>query len=268
MARSGDRAVNLDIVSDLDDRASGRKYGLGSSGAVAVAVVRAVAAEIGLSLSNLDVFKLAFLATTEAGAAGSGGDIACSSHGGVVFYRRPAPGAMEALVALAASDPASALSSEWPNLRIESLPGLPGMKLLVGWTGAPVKTDSQLAKAGPIDGVRTRGGERFVTAVASLSEKLWAALEEKDADAAMECLRENRRLLREYEAQRGVVIETGLLRSLADIADEHGAAGKSSGSGGGDCGIALVPEGADAAPILRRWATAGIRPLDAHIAVD
>lgn len=267
-ARWARHAVDIDIVSGLDDKASGQKFGLGSSGAVAVAVVRAVASEIDLALSDLEVFKLAFLATIASGAAGSGGDIACSSHGGVVFYRRPEPDALVELSALAATDPAGALARKWPNLQIESRADLSELSLLVGWTGTPVKTDSQLAKAGPVDEVRTADGGRFVTAVASLSEKLWRGLAEHDRAACMEALWENRRLLQDYESQRGVCIETDRLERLADIANAHGAAGKSSGSGGGDCGIAVLPSGGDAETILRQWASAGIRPLDLELAVD
>ena len=39
----------------------------------------------------------------------------------------------------------------------------------------------------------------------------------------------------------GITIETPQLRRLAEIAQEHGAVAKSSGAGGGDCGIALCP---------------------------
>ena len=138
---------------------------------------------------------------------------------------------------------------------------------MVGWTGSPVKTDSQLKKAGGAD-------RDFVRGVSSISEKLWQALADGDHTAAFACLRENRMLLQDYERERAVCIETEKLKALADIADGAGAAGKSSGSGGGDCGIALVgvSNGADveatAADITARWQAAGIRPLPLKLAAQ
>lgn len=248
--------VSLTIESDLDDAASGAKYGLGSSGAVAVAVTRALGQQLGLALDSLDVYKIASVATWLAGAAGSGGDIACSSHGGVVLYRRPNP---EALAALVETDPVAATEATWPNLRIESRANLGGLKLLVGWTGSPVKTDSQLAKAGGADA-------EFVRSVSSLSEKLWRALADEDHTAAFACLRENRALLQDYERERNLNIETEKLTALADIATSAFGAGKSSGSGGGDCGIALVAADCDVTGIVTKWQAAGIQPLPLTLA--
>lgn len=262
------RPLNILIESDLDDAASGAKYGLGSSGAVAVAVTRALGAHLGLALNALQVYKIAMVATLLAGAAGSGGDIACSAHGGVVLYRRPDPTALAELVEV---DPVAAVTAPWPNLRIDSRADLGGLQLLVGWTGSPVKTDSQLKKAG--------GANRdFVRGVSSISERLWQALADGDHAAALACLRENRTLLQDYERERAVCIETEKLKALADIADAAGAAGKSSGSGGGDCGIALVgaSNGGDAAgdaegiaaDISARWRSAGIQPLPLKLAAQ
>lgn len=262
------RPLNILIESDLDDADSGAKYGLGSSGAVAVAVTRALGAHLGLELDSLQVYKIAMVATLLAGAAGSGGDIACSAHGGVVLYRRPDPTALAELVKV---DAVAAVTAPWPNLRIDSRADLGGLQLLVGWTGSPVKTDSQLKKAGGAD-------RDFVRGVSSISEKLWQALADADHAAAFACLRENRTLLQDYERERAVCIETEKLKALADIADAAGAAGKSSGSGGGDCGIALV--GASngvgaagdaeeiAADIAARWRSAGIQPLPLKLAAQ
>lgn len=267
-AATPESPINIVIESDLDDSASGAKYGLGSSGAVAVAVTRALGAHLGLELDSLRVYKIAMVATLLAGAAGSGGDIACSAHGGAVLYRRPNPTALAELVA---ADPVAAVAAPWPNLRIDARADLGGLQLLVGWTGSPVKTDSQLKKAGGAD-------RDFVRGVSSISEKLWQALADGDRTAAFACLRENRALLQAYERERAVCIETEKLKALADIADAAGAAGKSSGSGGGDCGIALVGDsnGADAesstretaADITARWRSAGIQPLPLKLAAQ
>lgn len=52
---------DLKVTSELDS-SNGRKYGLGSSGAVAVATVRALNQFYALNLSQLEIFKIAALA--------------------------------------------------------------------------------------------------------------------------------------------------------------------------------------------------------------
>ena len=51
------------------------------------------------------------------------------------------------------------------------------------------------------------------------------------------------------------------MRQLVEIAQEHGAAAKSSGAGGVDCGIALCPPGSDERAMCAAWAAVGIQPL-------
>ena len=69
---------DLEVSSELGDD-SGRKLGLGSSSAVTVATVRAVAGFYGLPLDDLAVYKLALLASYAVQPIGSGGDIAASA---------------------------------------------------------------------------------------------------------------------------------------------------------------------------------------------
>lgn len=261
------RPLVLDIVSNLDDEATGKKYGLGSSGAVSVAVIDAIARAHRVELSRIDAFKTAYVATLRAGARGSGGDIACSSHGGVVLYRRPD---MKALLPLIDENPLAAISADWPGLELESRADLAGLSLCVGWTGQPVKTDDQLAAADAASRRATPDEEavvkRFPAACAQEANLLWRALEAGKTEAAMAAVRRTRELLRQFAEAKHLNIETELLGTLADIAEAHGAVGKSSGSGGGDCGIALAPASVDTDKLEEDWATAGIEPLDVSIA--
>ena len=90
VAEGGGRlgSFDLDISSELDE-ADGRKLGLGSSSAVTVATVRAVAGFYGLSLDDSRVYKLAMLASDAVQPIGSGGDIAASAVTGWVDYASP-----------------------------------------------------------------------------------------------------------------------------------------------------------------------------------
>uniref|UniRef100_UPI000D1B8FB9 phosphomevalonate kinase n=1 Tax=Streptomyces sp. rh34 TaxID=2034272 RepID=UPI000D1B8FB9 len=85
-------ALHITIGSRLHDR--GRKYGLGSSGAVTVATVEATAAYRGMELPPEARFRLALLATARIDPGPSGGDLAASTWGGWIAYRAPDRGAV------------------------------------------------------------------------------------------------------------------------------------------------------------------------------
>ena len=77
----------------------------------------------------------------------------------------------------------------------------------------------------------------------------------------LDAVTDARRVLMRFAAARGVLIETPALTALCDAAERHGGAGKTSGAGGGDCGIAFAPAGA-ARQILKEWEEQRIIPLD------
>ena len=266
------RYFDLDVSSELDD-GSGRKLGLGSSSAVTVATVRAVARFYGLVLDDMAVYKLALLATDAVQPIGSGGDIAASSFTGWVAYTSPdrawlhqvsgapgtgnSPGGSAGLSELVRMD--------WPLLSIRRLPA-PGLRLSVGWTGSPASTprlvaDVQAHARGAQDAAYTA----FLRESEACLSALTLALREDDAQETGLRIQEGRRLLSGLSRTSGITIETSQLRRLVEIAQEHGAVAKSSGAGGGDCGIALCPPGTDVAAMHAAWESAGIQPLDLRV---
>ena len=266
------RYFDLDVSSELDD-GCGRKLGLGSSSAVTVATVRAVARFYGLVLDDMAVYKLALLATDAVQPIGSGGDIAASSFTGWVAYTSPdrawlhqvsgapgtgnSPGGSAGLSELVRMD--------WPLLSIRRLPA-PGLRLSVGWTGSPASTprlvaDVQAHARGAQDAAYTA----FLRESEACLSALTLALREDDGGEIGLRIQEGRRLLSGLSRTSGITIETPQLRRLVEIAQEHGAVAKSSGAGGGDCGIALCPPGTDMAAMHAAWESAGIQPLDLRV---
>ena len=266
------RYFDLDVSSELDD-GSGRKLGLGSSSAVTVATVRAVARFYGLVLDDMAVYKLALLATDAVQPIGSGGDIAASSFTGWVAYTSPdrawlhqvsgapgtgnSPGGSAGLSELVRMD--------WPLLSIRRLPA-PGLRLSVGWTGSPASTPRLVADVQ----AHTRGAQdaaytAFLRESEACLSALTLALREDDGGEIGLRIQEGRRLLSGLSRTSGITIETPQLRRLVEIAQEHGAVAKSSGAGGGDCGIALCPPGTDMAAMHAAWESAGIQPLDLRV---
>lgn len=253
--------VHLDVISELDD-ASGRKLGLGSSAAVTVATVRAVAAFHDLELSDLDVFKTALLASDAVEPVGSGGDLAASSFTGWVCYSSPDRQWLRRRRREAGV--AELLAADWPGLAVRRMRQADGIDLLVGWTGEPASTSRLVSdvKAHTQGPAPVGGYTQFLSDSDTCLAGLVRALEAADLEEVCRRVGEHRRLLAGLARLSGVVIETPELGRLVEIACAHGAAAKSSGAGGGDCGIALHGPATSTAALRADWAAAGIVPLD------
>ena len=258
------RSFDLDISSELDE-ADGRKLGLGSSSAVTVATVRAVAGFYGPSLDDSRVYKLAMLASDAVQPIGSGGDIAASAVTGWVDYASPDRVWLRRARqrAQARGGTGDLLEADWPGLCLRRLP-VPSVRLQAGWTGAPASTPALVAdiQAG------SHGADDYAVFLRDSQDclaRLITAIEDDDAARIMRQIARNRALLAGLSRIGDRTIETAELARLVEIALEHGAAAKSSGAGGGDCGIALCPPATDLVALRAAWETAGIRPLDLSV---
>ena len=257
------RYFDLEIESERDD-ASGRKYGLGSSGAVTVAVVAALERFYDLGLTLEERFRLALMATIMVAPRASGGDIAASTYGGWIRYVSPDRDALAA--AVAERGVAAALEADvWSACSVTSLPTPTAIMPLIGWTGTPAATESLVEQTRTP--VRADAAMRtaFLADSRDCVARLVHAITADSAPEAMEAIRTARGLLQRLAATSGTPIETPLLGTLCDVAEQHGAAGKVSGAGGGDCGIVLAPATLDAAPILQDWMAQGVLPLHLRV---
>ncbi|WP_336659950.1 phosphomevalonate kinase [Leucobacter sp. USHLN153] len=254
------RYYDLDISSELDD-VSGRKFGLGSSAAVTVAVVAALNEFYGLALTDSERFKLALLATIEVAPTASGGDLAAITFGGWIRYASPDRGALRTHRAAHGIGATLDSRAQWAGSSVTRLPDPDGLQLLVGWTGSPASTERL------VEQVRTSEKRQplqpypeFIDDSRVCVDELVEAFARGGAGATAVIARA-RRMLQRLSTSSGITIETPQLEALCDIAERHGAAGKPSGAGGGDCGIVLA--GADLAtdPIVREWEANDIRRL-------
>lgn len=252
------RMFDLGITSELVDD-SGRKFGLGSSAAVTVATVRALCAYYRLDLSRMEQLKLALLAGIEVQRSGSGGDIAASMFGGWIAYTAfdrewaRSERARRSLTEL--------LALEWPGLSVRRVAPPDGLRLLVGWTGSPASTARLV---GGVQSRKTQGSmdyPQFLTESRRCVTALVNALNDGDSEGVLTGIRRNRELLRQLGERTGITIETPKLRHLIETAQDHGGAAKTSGAGGGDCGIVLIDDHADIDGLLAVWERADIRVL-------
>ncbi|WP_178945272.1 phosphomevalonate kinase [Kocuria sp. TGY1127_2] len=275
----------LHVSSHLDDAATGTKFGLGSSGAVTVAAVGAIGCIYGLDLSPEKIYRLAMIATMQVTRTTSGGDIAASSLGGWVSYASPDREWL--FEASCERDVEDLLAIEWPGLRLDRLDGLDRdgddraaaytasfasstavespaespLTVRVGWTGEPADTPELVGRlrkktALPSDLLRRSDAQ---------VEALETALISGNIENLSEIVAEARTILGELARQRDSVIETPELTALVESALRSGWAAKSSGSGGGDCGIAIGPAGSDDRELERAWIKANIRPLPLRV---
>lgn len=275
---------NLHISSELDDAKSGKKYGLGSSAAVTVAVVRALCKWYGLKLETSMISKLSLIASSTVKKSGSGGDVAASSCGGVILYRaynREWLGAELSLINSGDSDFDKLLHKKWPRLEIKRINVPETLKLLVGWTGSPASSAELVSSVeSSVESNEKTSAESTAESTVNFTykdffkqseicvQKLAQSLENFELDDISSGFAKNRELLQKLSALTGTVIETPKLKQLIEDADFVGIPAKTSGAGGGDCGIALtkIYENNRIESMKYAWKSHGIEPLNIEIA--
>lgn len=285
------REYNVHIESDLDDKKSGKKYGLGSSAAVTVAAVRALCEWYGLAIATPELCKLAIIASSLVKKSGSGGDVAASAYGGWVLYRAYNREWLKAEVEMIESGDSSLcelMQRKWPRFEVKRLKVGGGLRLLVGWTGSPASSAELVGsvkagvKAGADDGAAAsdltarnptktcaKTYEDFCAQSEKCVQKIANALENGDFNALLSGFAQNRALLKDLGEITGTLIETPKLTRLIEAANCAGLPAKTSGAGGGDCGIAIArAQDFDAvfARIKDEWQKSGIEALNLKVA--
>lgn len=261
--RNGLPAYHLRIDSELDDPATGLKYGLGSSGALLVAAIRAITGFFATPITNLQAYQLGMLASVRSGSGGSGGDIAASSHGGIVHYRSPDRSWLLAELAAhptLAGAVAALLDQPWPHLQIGALPtgGQALSGFVAGWTSQVANTDAKLS----FD--RSHNPDHYANFIAHSNvevARIAAAIGDDHYFRLSHGINAARSLLQDLARTYDLEIETPLLAALCEAVQSKGGCAKPSGAGGGDCGIGVLPPGTDCGELVKHWQDLGITPL-------
>lgn len=244
------------IESELTDK-TGAKYGLGSSGAVTVAVINALLASFSLSVSELTLYKLAALAHMNLNSKGSFGDLASAAYTGWIAYSSfDKEWVQEKQNSLSVSQ---LIELEWPQLTIEKLTLPESLELLIGWTGSPASTEKLVGSAK--EHKQKQSYKAFLEESKQCVSQLIEGFHTQEVDSIVEEIRRNREILLKMSQDNHLVIETPLLKTLCEIAEKYGAASKTSGAGGGDCGIALLQSSTNKQTIEEEWKKSAITPL-------
>jgi phosphomevalonate kinase len=253
--------IQLTIKSELDDP-SGRKYGLGSSAAVVTAVVSSILQLYSDKTTyTLDqVFKLSCIAHFITQKGGSGADVAASVFGGWLAYSSFNP--VWLLKQFRQGENLTNLTKgTWPELKIVPIKAPADLRLCVGWTKQVASTADMIKEVHAFRDHNPGEYASFLDDSAAAAADIIQAFATNDCDGSIAGLVKNRLALGALSEISGIEIETMKLRDLCVTADRYGG-GKSSGAGGGDCGIAFV-KGEDKAEMLfQAWREIGIQPLN------
>ncbi|HEY0194043.1 MAG TPA: hypothetical protein VGC42_23155 [Kofleriaceae bacterium] len=222
-----------------------QKLGLGSSAAVTVAATA-------LALGTADrhaVLEVAQAAHARAqgplGARGSGADIAAAVYGGTIIFSRPGGG----------DRPCQVEPRRWPSQ----------VTLLAFFTGASADTAQLVAKVHAAREAQRAAVEGALHAITQASLAACAALSapgDLAAIALIGALALAAAATDRLAAATGLPLVPGCVTAARAELARIGGVAKTTGAGGGDVGIAVIPATADPAVAHRMLVDAGCQPLD------
>ncbi|WP_099156748.1 phosphomevalonate kinase [Virgibacillus ndiopensis] len=251
---------NLSIKSELDDE-SGIKYGLGSSAAVVTSVITAILKKFLQKEPSVElIFKLSSISHVKTQGNGSGADIAASSYGGWLRYTSFQAEWLAEHYQQAESL-TDLLQKDWPYFSVKPIKFPKDVYMCIGWTGSPASTANLVTEIRQLHKTNASLYDQFLQDSAEAVRTFLQGFETEDTDLLLKGTKLNRNALATLGKNAGVDVETPLLKRLCDLAERQGGAGKPSGAGGGDCGIAFVPTKEKAEQLMEAWQEAGIKPL-------
>lgn len=237
---------SLDIRGKMERE--GKKFGLGSSGSVVVLVIKAMLAFYERPADRDLLFKLASAVLLKRGDNGSMGDIACIVSEDLVFYQ--SFDREKVADWLEKEDLQAVLARNW-GFSIRSVEPVLKFNFLVGWT-KEVAVSSHMVKQ-----IKDNMNSSFLQASKETVANLVKALEVGQEGTIIDLLEQASQLLEGLSSD----IYTPSLRQLKNASQDLKAVAKSSGAGGGDCGIALSFDQDSTTLLKKRWANLGIELL-------
>ena len=134
---NSDKTFALTIYNELHN--DDKKYGLGSSGAVLVAIARAILLFENITYNDLTIFKLVALFNIKHNLSGSMGDVAASINDGITFYQKFNAEFVNNMIRQNKSVK-EIINTNWDGLLIEKIHPKADLSILARWTGEAVDT--------------------------------------------------------------------------------------------------------------------------------
>ncbi|EHI75214.1 phosphomevalonate kinase [Streptococcus criceti] len=236
----------LSITGKLEK--DGKKFGIGSSGSVTILVVKALAAFYEQDWSVDLIFKLATYVLLKRGDNGSMGDLACIAYEDLVLFKAFDRAQVRSWIA--EESLVDVLAKDW-GYQIEIIKPALAVDFLVGWTGQPAISKDMIKH------VKSAITADFLEQTQAAVKTAASGLETGNKELIKTSLQGASHLLKELHP----AIYTEELLVLEGAVQDLDAVAKSSGSGGGDCGIALSFNSDDSQKLIERWQVAGIELL-------
>lgn len=238
-------ALDLSITGKLER--DGVKFGIGSSGSVVVLTLKALAAALQKDLSKDLLFKLASYTLLKQRDNGSMGDLACIVYEDLISYRSfDREKIAELIDQITLSE---LLEKDW-GYRIS--PVVPVLKahFLVGWTKQAAISKDMVKMA------KSRISSKYLGETEVAVQAALKALETGDKNLLKSSLQA-------VSDQLESLSPDIYVDKLKKLKAEQGldAIAKSSGAGGGDCGIAFAFDQSSRDALVERWQQVGIELL-------
>ena len=237
---------DMKITGKMEE--NGKKYGIGSSGSVTVLTVKAISKLYSYEISSEEIFKLSSYVLLKRGDNGSMGDIACISYENLVMYTSFDRNLIKEKMKNGSL--AEIMNLEW-GYKIEKIHCPEKYEFLVGWTGIPSISGKMIIE------VKNSINNEFLEKSEEIVRNLKNGMEQGNKKIISENVEENSKLLKMLHEK----IYSRKLLELVESAEGLDICAKSSGAGGGDCGIAISFNRNDTEKLLERWESRGIELL-------
>lgn len=220
---------NFELFINNELHSDNKKYGLGSSGAVLVAIANAILKFEEISFDSITIFKLVSLYNISSNLSGSMGDIAASLNKGLTYYKKFNSSFVENLIKEGKSI-REIVESDWDGLEIKTIQPKANIEINARWTGEVVDTKEHVKLWKQNKENFKEQYSKFVSTSNSLVEKLVTYIEEGNSNEALETFAMLRENLHYLESFSNIPMETPAMKNYIN---SH-ITGKQSGSGSGD----------------------------------
>ncbi|MGE0867615.1 MAG: mevalonate kinase [Kofleriaceae bacterium] len=251
LARRGypEEVIRASLEISVDSSAfydNAMKLGLGSSAAVTVAATALALGTTGNPLNLDEVYAIASAAHANAqaprGSRGSGADIAAAVYGGTLAYT------------MSDYSPQPIARKRWPT----------SVTLLPFFTGVPADTPALVARVAEARTARPAAVDAALTAIADASRLAVAAMSgpaDITATAVIGAFALAAAAMDRLEAATLVELVPPQLAAARAALTRLGGTAKTTGAGGGDVAIAVIPATAEVAEARRALTQIGCPPL-------
>ena len=221
-----DKKFALTIYNEL--HGEDKKYGLGSSGAVLVAITKAMLNFEKIKFDDITVFKLVTLFNLTLNISGSMGDVAASLTKGITYYQKFNSLSVKKLIENHSIT--EIINTDWDGLVIKNIIPKASINIFARWTGECVDTKEHVKLWKENKDNFKEEYSKFVSKSNSLVTDLAANLEDGNTSEVLENFRQLRSNLHYLESFSHIPMETISMKKYIDTYP----AGKQSGSGSGD----------------------------------